>query len=106
MRRACLNVPIATNFVRPIIFVLIADILPAVSTCSPSRRNSRRMPERVTIAVDGMGGDFAPKNVVDGCVQAVSELNVRVKLVGRKDQLQSELEKHKYPGDRIEVLHG
>lgn len=63
------------------------------------------MPERVTIAVDGMGGDFAPKNVVDGCVQAVSELNVRVKLVGRKDQLQSELEKHKDPGDRIEVLH-
>lgn len=63
------------------------------------------MPERVTIAVDGMGGDFAPKNIVEGCVQAVSELNVLVKLVGRKDQLQSELEKHTAPQDRIEVLH-
>lgn len=63
------------------------------------------MPEPVRISVDGMGGDFAPQNIVSGCVQAVAELNVKVLLVGRKDVLQAELAKHSVPRDRIEVVH-
>lgn len=63
------------------------------------------MPEQVTIAVDGMGGDFAPQNVVAGCVQAVCEFDVRVKLVGIEDRLKSELGKHTFPADSIDVLH-
>lgn len=63
------------------------------------------MRERVTIAVDGMGGDFAPQNVVAGCVQAVTELDVHIKLVGMEDLLRFELDKHQVPGSRIEVLH-
>lgn len=63
------------------------------------------MPECLTIAVDGMGGDFAPENVVAGCVQAASEFDVQIKLVGIQDQLQSELSIHKFPAGKIDVLH-
>ena len=63
------------------------------------------MPEPVRISVDGMGGDFAPQNIVSGCVQAVSEFEVHVMLVGQQDMLQTELAKYTYPTGRIEIVH-
>ena len=39
------------------------------------------------IAVDAMGGDYAPGAVVAGAVKAVTELNIPVVLVGRPDEL-------------------
>jgi glycerol-3-phosphate acyltransferase PlsX len=39
------------------------------------------------IAVDAMGGDKAPGEIVAGCVQAVEELGVPVVLVGRPDEI-------------------
>jgi phosphate acyltransferase len=39
------------------------------------------------IAVDAMGGDKAPGEIVAGCVQAAEELGVPVVLVGRPDEL-------------------
>lgn len=62
-------------------------------------------PDVVTISVDGMGGDFAPKNVVSGCVQAVAETGVNVLLTGPKDQINDELSQHQYPLERIQVIH-
>ncbi|HUJ24108.1 MAG TPA: phosphate acyltransferase PlsX [Bryobacteraceae bacterium] len=46
----------------------------------------------LTIAVDAMGGDHAPKPEVDGAIRAVKHLGVRVILVGREDVLRRELE--------------
>jgi glycerol-3-phosphate acyltransferase PlsX len=63
------------------------------------------MPDPVRISVDGMGGDFAPQNIVSGCVQAASELDVQVLLVGKQDALRSELAKYTVPSGRIEVVH-
>ncbi len=48
----------------------------------------------VTIAVDAMGGDHAPKSEVEGTIRAVRSLNVQVILVGREDVLQRELAQH------------
>lgn len=46
----------------------------------------------VTIAVDAMGGDHAPKAEVAGSIRAVKTLHgVRVILVGREDLIQAEL---------------
>ncbi len=45
----------------------------------------------VTIAVDAMGGDQAPKIEVEGAIRAVRSLGVRVLLVGRKEFLEREL---------------
>ena len=39
----------------------------------------------VTVAIDAMGGDRAPGEIVDGAVQASEQLDVRVLLVGREE---------------------
>ena len=60
----------------------------------------------LTIAVDAMGGDHAPKSEVEGAIQAVASLGVRVILVGLEDVVRSELEKHpQSAGLPIEVRH-
>lgn len=45
----------------------------------------------VVIAVDAMGGDHAPGEVVAGALEAVEQLGVRVLLVGREDDLRAAL---------------
>jgi glycerol-3-phosphate acyltransferase PlsX len=60
----------------------------------------------LTIAVDAMGGDHAPKSEVAGAVEAARNLGVKVILAGDTDQVRAELEKH--DGWRhlpIEVAH-
>jgi phosphate acyltransferase len=60
----------------------------------------------VTIAVDAMGGDDAPKAEVEGAIRAARSLGVRVILVGKQDIVRAELEKHADTGDLpIEVQH-
>ena len=41
----------------------------------------------ITVAVDAMGGDLAPSEIVAGAVQAADELGVRVLLVGVEDTI-------------------
>ncbi len=60
----------------------------------------------VTVAVDAMGGDQAPKPEVDGAIRAVKSLGVRVILVGREDVVAQELESHEdYRSLPIEIHH-
>ena len=57
------------------------------------------------VAVDAMGGDNAPVEIVKGCVEAVKEReDIKVLLVGLADVVQAELAKYTYPTDRIEVV--
>jgi glycerol-3-phosphate acyltransferase PlsX len=50
------------------------------------------MPElRLRVAVDAMGGDYAPREVVEGAVQAAKDLGVKVLLVGPTTQIEREL---------------
>ena len=60
----------------------------------------------VTIALDAMGGDHFPKPEVEGAVQAVKTLGVKVILVGKEDVVRQELQRH--PGWQslpIEIRH-
>jgi len=60
----------------------------------------------ITIAVDAMGADNAPKPEVEGSVLAARTLGVRVLLVGLKDVIHAELAN--YPEARslpIEIVH-
>jgi glycerol-3-phosphate acyltransferase PlsX len=52
------------------------------------------MGEKIRIAVDGMGGDFAPAEIVGGAVQAAHDLNVEIIMVGPKADIEAELAKH------------
>ncbi len=45
----------------------------------------------LTIAVDAMGGDAAPKSEVEGAIQAAASLDVRIVLVGLEEVLRREL---------------
>src|SRR5262249_28826676 len=47
------------------------------------------------IAIDAMGGDFAPASEVEGALEAVHDLGVGVVLVGRSELIQAELDKHR-----------
>jgi len=57
------------------------------------------------IVVDAMGGDFAPRNVIAGAVDAVKEYHVRVTLVGQSQAIEEELKKYKFSKDLIEIVH-
>ena len=46
------------------------------------------------IAVDAMGGDYAPQTVVEGAVQAAREYGVGIILVGIQETVEAELRKH------------
>ena len=60
----------------------------------------------LTIAVDAMGGDHAPKSEVEGAIHAASEYSVRVILVGPEDLVRQELERHpQASGLPIEIRH-
>ena len=57
------------------------------------------------IALDAMGGDNAPAEVVKGAVDAVKARDdIKVFLVGQKDSVQTELEKYTYPSEQIELI--
>lgn len=53
------------------------------------------------IAVDAMGGDFAPQNIVEGAFKAAKEHGVKVVLVGDEDQVSKELSK--YPTSKLPI---
>src|SRR5882762_9679405 len=60
----------------------------------------------VTIAVDAMGGDHAPKAEVDGSIRAARSLGVKIILVGKQDILRKELAQHEgIDGLPIEIQH-
>lgn len=64
------------------------------------------MSEFVHVAVDGMGGDNAPSEIVKGTVNALNKCpNLKVTLTGREELIKPELEKIQYPADRISILN-
>lgn len=64
------------------------------------------MQDLVKIAVDAMGGDNAPLEIVKGAVEAVNESKqIKVFLVGKEAVIRSELEKYSYDKERIEVIN-
>ena len=61
---------------------------------------------RARIAVDAMGGDFAPEEIVAGAIQASAELGVDVLLVGDEQQINSLVKKHGGKNsEQIKVIH-
>ena len=48
----------------------------------------------IRIAVDAMGGDYAPLEIVKGAVQAAREYEIAIQLVGNEVQIKEELAKY------------
>ena len=45
--------------------------------------------DRLWVAVDGMGGDHAPGPILDGCLQAIDRLPLKIRFVGETDRIRS-----------------
>lgn len=64
------------------------------------------MSEYVNVAVDAMGGDNAPVEIVKGAVEAVNEdSRVKVFLTGQEDVVNSQLAKYTYNKEQIQVVN-
>lgn len=64
------------------------------------------MSEYIKVAVDAMGGDNAPAEIVKGAIDAVNEnKKVKVYLVGKEDAVNAELSKYTYEKEQVEVVH-
>ena len=64
------------------------------------------MNEWIKVAVDAMGGDNAPAEIVKGAIDAVlASKKLKVYLVGRKDAVEAELSKYSFPAEQVEVVH-
>ncbi len=63
------------------------------------------MAEITNIALDAMGGDNAPGEIVKGAIDAIlREANMKVFLVGKEDLIAKELSKYQYPKEQLEVV--
>ena len=64
------------------------------------------MQEMIKVAVDAMGGDNAPAEMVRGAVGAVTlRQDIKVAVVGQQDIIKEELEKCAFGGSQIEIVH-
>lgn len=63
------------------------------------------MEKKIVVAVDAMGGDNAPAEIVKGCVEAVKELPVKIMLVGRQESVNAELLKYQFDKKCIEIVN-
>ncbi len=61
-------------------------------------------PGPIRVAVDAMGGDFAPAEVVKGAVKAAQQLGVHVLLVGDQEVVSEELAKAGGPRPNVTVV--
>ncbi len=65
----------------------------------------KSMGEYVKVAVDAMGGDNAPAEIIKGAVEAVQESSrVKVYLVGKEDVMKNELAGYTYPEEQITLV--
>lgn len=64
------------------------------------------MEEKIIVAVDAMGGDNAPAEIIKGAIDAVSlRQDIKVCLIGRQEVVEEELKKYSYQDAQIEVIH-
>jgi len=64
------------------------------------------MKKKTIVALDAMGGDNAPQEIVKGAVDAVKERDdIIVHLFGDEEQVRNELKKYTYPRDQIRLTH-
>nr|BBH94240.1 phosphate acyltransferase [Thermogemmatispora argillosa] len=63
------------------------------------------MEAKVRVALDAMGGDYAPAATVQGAVEAAREYGIGVQLVGNEDQIRAELARYDTRGLDLAITH-
>lgn len=69
-------------------------------------QGGRFMQDMIKVAVDAMGGDNAPGEIVKGAIDAVAtRSDIKVLLVGQQDVIAEELGKYTYPKEQVEIVN-
>ncbi len=64
------------------------------------------MADWINVAVDAMGGDNAPAEIVKGAVEAMNaDKRVRVFLVGKEEEIRKEIQKYSYADEQLVIVH-
>jgi len=61
--------------------------------------------KKTTIAVDAMGGDYAPEEIVEGAILSLEEKDFSIILVGEEERINSLLSKQIFDKERLSVLN-
>lgn len=60
----------------------------------------------IKVAVDAMGGDYAPGEIVKGAVEALADCSdLMIYLVGKEDLIRQYLDYERFPVERLEIIH-
>ena len=57
------------------------------------------------IAIDIMGGDYAPDEIIKGCVLATKDIDSTLVLVGKEEVIREKLSAYTYDESKIEIMH-
>jgi len=63
------------------------------------------MQKKLRIAIDAMGGDRAPRVIIEGALKAAEEFDYKLDLVGDTRKIEKFLNIYDYPKDKISVVH-
>lgn len=64
------------------------------------------MSEITKVALDAMGGDNAPKAIIQGAIDVVAKrLDIHIFLVGQEKVVEEELKKYEYPKEQISIVN-
>ncbi len=81
---------IAKNTLQPLVFDPLKRLQNSDNLISKEEVPSS---ERIWIAVDGMGGDYAPVPILEGCLDAISRFPINIKFVGKIEKVRYEAER-------------
>jgi len=64
------------------------------------------MSEITKVALDAMGGDNAPKAIIQGAIDVVAKRqDIHIFLVGQEKVVEEELKKYEYPKEQISIVN-
>ena len=81
---------LAKNTLQPLVFDPLKRLQ---NSDNISDKGEDENAERIWIAVDGMGGDYAPAPILQGCLDAISRFPINIKFVGKIENVKNEAEK-------------
>ena len=81
---------LAKNTLQPLVFDPLKRLQNSDSTSAKEESSNS---ERIWIAVDGMGGDYAPAPILEGCLDAIARFPINIKFVGGIEKVRNEAER-------------
>lgn len=59
----------------------------------------------MNILIDGMGGDYAPVEIIKGVIRASGEIDGNITIIGRQEEIEKELRAERWKGDNILIVN-